>query len=527
MSELLYRESLREKLLDLSGELRTGRDAFTISSELYKKLNGSIQDVIRILEEHEGEERLSEPVRAELEEKIRIMKANAAPYRDSKFGQGALADPSLATASEAERIRVTRARFNAANDLLKIDSRIPRDPGAETGIIAPDRLEPGDRPETNWRLKWKQNVRYLAKKQIASYERRSSAVHPSARLEQEEFDALMDFTVQGNALVYKDDAKLCQKYPKLRLNLDKALIGSAKLHAMTDRELGQYMERWAENALEKAVSNAEKEKRRKGQAFTEKDREKVRQLQEIRIRDQMKKFGTVNKLISAGDVLEQQARFLDLKMKVISEKNYVRYPHTNTLGRTCSVSDYEALARNSRDAKEKQFYQNLRDLRELEDAGIRHLSPASGIDTALYRKVDESVHKTVKRDFLSFRVKESSLNAFSDNSQYGATKDSANNKLMLSKDAKLRMGKIGLKLHSKHKSLQLSGGLAFGQVKTSAAIGANLNSGGAEASLSAEAAAVRARIKAQASVSASRSISTGRKRCRRSRPAGETQNSRN
>ena len=74
MSELLYRRSLAEKLRDLSGELNTGRDPFTWNSGLYKKLNKSIKAVLKALDDHSGEEWLSEGARKDLEDKIKTIR---------------------------------------------------------------------------------------------------------------------------------------------------------------------------------------------------------------------------------------------------------------------------------------------------------------------------------------------------------------------------------------------------------------------------------------------------------------------
>ncbi len=500
MSELSYREALREKLLDLSGELKVGRDSFSHNSGLYNHLEKSIADVVKILDEHSGEETLSPAVRTELEEKLQIMHEQAVPYRDLKLAQGAYDAVPENSPREAERLRVVRIRCQAAEDLLKIDTKIPKDPGAEHGIIAPAVLEPGDRLETDWRLRWKQNVSYLAKKQLRTGEKALRQYERPAELTQDEFNTLMDLSGQGNILAYKDDAQLCQKYPKLRLTLEKAVNASRKLSRLSENEMAAYLAGWTSHAVDKATKEAKKEKQRKGQPFTEEDREKLEAKLEIRLQDKLKKFGSAEKLAAAGDVLEQMARFADLKMKVISDRNYVKYPHTNTLGNIFSVKDYEGLIRTAATQKEKEFYRNLRDLRELEDAGIRHIKPAEMIDKAFYRKVDESVYKTVKKDFLSFKsAKPGFQGAVADNSNYGATDSSTVNKMVVGQNSKFRVGKIGLKLHSKHKHLQVSGSTAFGQVKTGMAIGASLNKAGAEIQLSGEAALVRARIKAQAS----------------------------
>ncbi len=126
MSEILYRRALEEKLKDLSGELKTGRETFTWNSELYKKLDKSISAVLKVLEEHSGEETLFEDVRKDLEEKIHQMKEAAGPYRDEKLKQGALSGGGLMTGRTAGAIEVTRKRFQAAVDILKVDETLNR-----------------------------------------------------------------------------------------------------------------------------------------------------------------------------------------------------------------------------------------------------------------------------------------------------------------------------------------------------------------------------------------------------------------
>ncbi len=153
MSDLLYRKSLAEKLKDLSGELKTGRDSFTWNSGLYNKLNKSINAVLKVLDDHSGEEWLSDEVKKDLEDKIKKMKDAAIPYSEEKLRQGALADGGLSSRSN-EAQYIIRKRFQAAIDILKVDSKIPNDPGFEEGIVRPDVPEEGDQLETDWRLKW-------------------------------------------------------------------------------------------------------------------------------------------------------------------------------------------------------------------------------------------------------------------------------------------------------------------------------------------------------------------------------------
>ena len=500
MSELLYRRSLAEKLRDLSGELNTGRDPFTWNSGLYKKLNKSIKAVLKVLDDHSGEEWLSEDARKVLEDKIKKMKEAAIPYSEEKLRQGALADPGLSSRSN-ETQNIIRKRFRAATDILKIDNKIPRNPGAEEGIITPDVLEPGDKLETDWRLKWKQNVRYLARKQIYTYEKKLEEYKPSEKLQQDEFDALMDLVKPSKLLTYKNDAKLCQMYPELRVNLEKAIQASEKIKNMSEDEIATFMINWTSSTLEKSINAAKKAKERQGLVFTEQDRKNIEEKQEILIKDKVEKYLSKEKLINKGDKLYEVSRFVDLKMKVISDKNYVKIIHTNTLGRVFSVTDYENLAMNAQDKAERDFYTNLRDLRELEDAGIRHKRPVTGIEKSFYKKVDETVNRTVKREFLGFRVGKPGFKGVGiSNNEFGATDASSTASLLtFGQDSKLRVGKIGIKFHSKHKSLQLSSGVAFGQVKTSSIIGANLNGSGINMILVGEGSAIRGRVKAKAS----------------------------
>ncbi len=499
MSDLLYRKSLAEKLKDLSGELKTGRDSFTWNSGLYNKLNKSINAVLEVLDDHSGEEWLSDEVKKDLEDKIKKMKDAAIPYSEEKLRQGALADGGLSSRSN-EAQYIIRKRFQAAIDILKVDSKIPNDPGVEEGIVRPDVLEEGDQLETDWRLKWKQNVRYLAKKQIYTYEKKLEEYRPTDRVTQEEFDALMDL-VMPSMLSYKHDAKLCQMYPELRLNLEKAIHASEKINNLSDEEIASFMNSWSTRTMEKSIKAAKKAKERQGQVFTEQDRKNIVEKQKILIQDKTNKYMSREKLISKGDKLYEVARFVDLKMKVISNKKYVKLLHTNTLGRIFSVTDYEDLARHAEDDNEKEFYTNLRDIRELEDAGIRHKKPVTGLEEALYKKVDETVHRTVKREFLGFRVGKPGFKGIAiSNAEFGAENSSTTtNQINYGQDSKLRVGKIGIKFHSKHKSLQLSSGVAFGQVKTSSIIGANLNGSGINMIMAGEASAIRGRIKGKAS----------------------------
>lgn len=499
MPDLQYREALREKLLDLSGELKTGRNEFSTGSVMYRSLNNSISAVLKVLEDHEGEDVLDDDARRELEDKIVLMKRQAKGYARHKTEEGGLIVEAGADEADIKKAEINLKRVNAAEDILKISSRIPRNPGEDYGIIAPSRLESGDKRETDWRLRWKQNVRYLGRKQLATYERHRRQYQPSNRLEQEDFNALMDLVGKKHILAYRDDAHLCQKYPKLRMQLEKAIHAAELVKDMSEDELSGYLMNWGVSTVEQSVAAAEKAKKRQGKPFTDAERAKLTKQQEELAQEKIKKFGSPEKLGAAGDFLEQVARFADLKMKVISDKNYVKLPHTNSLGHIFSVEEYESLAKNSKTESEREFNQNLRDIRELEDAGIRHLYPQEGVDKALYRKVHESKHVTFKREMFGYKQGTMGFNGLSvANNLYGATDSSTVTKATMSQNRKVRVGKIGLKLHSEHKHLQVSGSVALGQVKSSKIISASLSSPGVDLMLSHEATLVRARIKAQA-----------------------------
>ena len=90
MPDLQYREALREKLLDLSGELKTGRNEFSTGSVMYRSLNNSISAVLKVLEDHEGEDVLDNDARRELEDKIVLMKRQAKGYARHKTEEGGL-----------------------------------------------------------------------------------------------------------------------------------------------------------------------------------------------------------------------------------------------------------------------------------------------------------------------------------------------------------------------------------------------------------------------------------------------------
>ncbi|MBO6157867.1 MAG: hypothetical protein J6P72_01240, partial [Firmicutes bacterium] len=506
MPEQLYRESLKEKLLDLAGELKTGRGSFSVGSGRYRSLDNAISSVVKLLDQHEHEEVLSQEDRVKLETEIQKMKKAALNYRNYKLSQVALSDRGVATASVEQRIRVDRIRYQAADDILKIDTKIPKNPGEEQGIVPPDQLEPGDRPQTDWRLKWKQNTRYLAKKQLKAFEHKLAAFNAGKdpeqlKPDQEDFDLLMDM-VGKQILAYKNDAHLCKKYPKMRLDMERAIRTSEKLKNLTEDEFATYIFNWLSNSTKKAVAAAKRAKNRKGLPFTEADEEKAVKDHEEIIQEKIANFGTQEKLETAGDVLTQMARFADLKMQMISDKQYVQLMHTNKLGHTFDVVDYERLIKTSKTKEEKKFYRILRDIRELEDAGIKHIKPAYAIEKAVYKKITETDHRTFKRDFFNFTstrvgakattVKHTMKNLPSIEGNTSAMAIDQNNKF--------RVGKIGLQLHSKHKSVQVSGGVAFGQARVSTTIGTCLSKPGAQLSLLADATAVRARIKTKASM---------------------------
>ena len=484
-ANLTYRLDLEEKLRDISGELLTGRGPLTHDSKKYKNLNNAINDVLNILEQHNGEEWLNAEDKRDLEEKITIMKNHARVYRNDKIDKGA-------TALNAPKS--LKKRFEGANKILSIESEIPDNPGPEYGIVPPDQLEPGDIRETKWELKWKQNVRYLAKKQIYTYTKNLRKLEANDDLTQNEFDALMDFMEPDKILSYKNDADLCQKYPNMRLKMEQAIRANEKLQDMSQNEINAYMNAWKISALEKSMEAAKKSAERKGRTFTAKDRKNVEEKLNLLISDKVKKFSTKEVLTEKADVLEQVARFVDLKMAVISDKRYVNLDHTNKFGRRCSVKEYDKILRKTRNDNEWNFYNNLRDLRELENAGIWHKKGQT--EKTYYSDINETLHTTVKKEMFGFRIGKVGYKGVSTiNDAYGANENSTYNTTRYGKDIKCRVGKIGLKLHSKHKSVQLSGGVVFGQLKQGTSIGANIGYPGADAMMTGEFSAVKARVK--------------------------------
>ena len=485
MGDLLFRQCLEEKLKDISGFLKTGRGSFSFNSKLYKNLNNELENVLDFLDEHSGEEDLSPEDKKTLEEKIHLMKVAAKPYMLDKIARGALT---------YEAPDYLQKRFRAAYEILQVDSQIPVNPGEEHGIIPPVQLEPGDKPETDWRLKWKQNVRYLAKKQIATYEKKYRELDNSELLQQDEFDALMELMDTDKLLTYKDDAQLCQRYPNMRIMLEKAVRANEKLQNMKDEDLTGYLFIWEKTAKDKAINAVKKSIERSGRSFTENDRKKEEEKLTFLIKSKSKEYRNIDKLTAKGDELEQVARFLDLKMKVISDKNYVK--PIKKLGVITTADDCEKIAALNEDKKEQEFYRNLRDIRELENAGIFHKKKAFGIDKAFYRNIDERAYTTVKKEFLGFRIGKPGFKGIAAiNDSYGADKNSTVHTMRYGGGMKLRVGKIGLKLHTKSKSIKLSGGIAFGQVKSSATIGTSYVAPNQDAILAGEASAIRARIK--------------------------------
>ena len=468
MSDLLYRQCLEEKLNSILVDLNAGRGIFSHSSGPFKKLKDSIDDVLAVLDKHSGEDWLEKNDRDELETKIHQMKMAAQPYLQYKLKQGALADGAPLN---------LRKRYRGAYYILKIPSKIPVNPGEEHGIITPSVLEKGDKKYNDWAHKYKQNISYLAKKQIYTYEknitRHDREIPNNGELTKEEFEALMDFMEPDKILTYKDDGDLCQKYPDLRFKLELAIRAKEKLINMNEEQIDLFMLNWATDAAGKSLAAAKKSRERKGQDFTEKEKRNVEEKIEFFINERVKAFRKKDTLIEKGDVLEQVARFVDLKLKVMTNKNYIQLFHTNSISKIYRVKDYERLIHKSEDENDKEFYKNLRDIRELEECGIQHVK--ENYEKTYYKEVDETLHKTIKREIGSIKIGKFSLKgAGAVNNAYGA-KDSSStlNSIRFGKSMKARAGKLGLKLHTKHKTLSASGGLVFGQAKAGSSVGAS------------------------------------------------------
>ena len=523
VNNLLYRQWLEEELKDISGNLLAGRTVISHNSGKYKKLQDSINVVLEILENHNGEEWLEPEDKELLEEKIHLMKEAALPYMQLKIEQGALAKDAPAPLSK---------RYYGAYAVMKIQSKLPDNPGPEYGILAPEKLDDGDKEYNSWDHKYKQNIRYLAKKQLYAYEKNLKELNESEglsggtaeehtkglskelskKLSTEEFDALMDLMEPSKILSYKHDGDLCQKYPKMRIKLEQAIRANEKLQNMSEDEISDYLLSWKVSARKKSLESAKKAVERKGHTFTEKDKKQVEEKLDLFIKDKIEKFSSKEALTEKGDELEQVARFVDLKMKVISNKLYVKRLHTNTIGRKYSVKEYEQKAQEAKNQNEKEFYTNLRDIRELEDAGIRH--EKDPYETSLYKNINETLHRTVKTELFGFKIGKGSTKEANANRGMDGSDDPASDYVRYGRSMKGRVGKIGLKLHSKHKSISLSGGIVFGQAKAASYIGATYEIPGASALTDGEFSAVKGRFKLKAGkgpveVTAGGSISAG------------------
>ena len=496
VDNLLYRQCLEEKLRNISGDLLAGRTVLSHKSGKYKKLQNSIDAVLGILEKHNGEEWLEKEDKELLEEKIRLMKEAALPYMQGKIEQGALDKDAPVSLSK---------RYWGAYSIMQIPGKLPDNPGEEYGIYTPDKLEDGDKTYNSWDHKYKQNIRYLAKKQFYTYEKNLKELDKAnelsselsnelaSELSKEEFDALMDFMEPDKILSYKNDGDLCQKYPKMRLKLELAMRANEKIQHMSEDQIQKYMLSWEETAKKNSLDAAKKAVERKGGTFSEKDKKIVQEKLDLFVRDKIKKYSTKEALIEKGDELEQVSRFVDLKMKVISNKLYVKRFHTNTFGKTLGVGDYEGLILRAKDQNEREFYKNLRDLREIERAGIKH--ERDPFEASLYKNINETLHRTVKTEFFGFKIGNKTIREANASKGMDGSDDPSMDFLRYGRSMKGRVGKIGLKFHSKHKSISLSGGLVFGQAKASSYVGTSYEIPGVSTTTDGEFSAVKARVK--------------------------------
>ena len=72
MSDLLYRQSLEEKLNDILVDLNTGRGLFSNNSRKFIRLKKTIDAVLGFLESHNGEEWLEKKDKEELEDNVDV-----------------------------------------------------------------------------------------------------------------------------------------------------------------------------------------------------------------------------------------------------------------------------------------------------------------------------------------------------------------------------------------------------------------------------------------------------------------------
>ena len=492
MSDLIFRQELQGKLEDAILDLNFERSFFTHGSGVYKNLSKAIKDVLGFIKSHEGEEWLEEDDKKDLEDKIRVMREAARAYMDDKLAKGALA---------YGRVPLwIRRRYRGAFSVFRTPSKVVEDSNDLLAWYNEDEIPKMKEKEyKRWGENYKAKVRYTAKKQLFTYEKKlqqlNSSVYGTDELTKEEFAALMDFLEPDKILTYRDDAELCQKYPNLRIKLEMAIRAKEKLEKTDEYTIRIFLEKWGDDAVNNAVDAARKAKEKKKQKFTDKDKKAVVDKIRLFVDDTQKKYLRTEDIIEKGDVLEQVARFLDLKMKVISNKRYIKLLHTNSFGQFYSVKDYEKKIKECKNEKDKEFYRYLRDIRELQSCGIKHVKEP--YEKVYYKEVNETLYTTTKKEMFGFHLNDYGFQGVTASNNLIDAVDSSStyHTVRYGNSGKASVGKIGYKLHSPHKTLSASGGLVFGQVKAGKSFGGSYVSPGLDLQADGEATSAKLRGK--------------------------------
>ena len=148
--DLLYRQWLEQKLKEAISNLDTDRGLMSHSSQLYKNLRKTIDDVLEVLEKHNGEEWLEPEDKTELETKIGLMLEANKPYLEDKINKGGLAEGRVPT--------TLRRRCMGAFSISLLVPKIVDD--AEQYDIPDNLRDPDDVEYTDRFHKYKQKVRY-------------------------------------------------------------------------------------------------------------------------------------------------------------------------------------------------------------------------------------------------------------------------------------------------------------------------------------------------------------------------------
>ncbi len=478
-NELDLRQELLDVLKERKAEFEAGGYTHFFYSRENSELKAAMKKCISFLESHAGEDRMIVKDRLEFLELYEDVRSKAEAYETKK--------KKILGKNPANSSEYLLKRLRAAEALQRVNVNDYFVPHAMTSINELEKMDP------KTKLYNKKKVQDLAVRQVDAYLKSRPKKRPDVAegeeeperdpmdpLTEEEFHAFVSLD-RDKILKYKNDADLCQKYPATRKKIDLALSAAKKMDFMRPQEITAMWETWKNKSIQKAEDLAGKYCQEHHIKFTESFKNRTRERQAVKADDMLKILQDPTKYRKKADELEQVGQYMDAKMNVFTSGQYVADDKKHKWS-SRSLKEWRAekiRCENEHDREGAVYARSMITIRELEDCGLGHMKDKPTTNVAYYQNIQEGANTSTKREMFGFKVGKLGFGGVTEvNANVGDPKSKTKLNVDFGKTAKLRVGKIGGKLHSKHKNNYLGVNATMGTATVRGSAGLSLYQNG-------------------------------------------------